>query len=70
MHGATLTRPVGKMKLVKPKKRCCKSKPRCKKCPVVCKRLADEGLAVRESKRHYLVQLDIGKKTLKAARAR
>ena len=61
---------VGEYKLVKTKKRCCKSKPRCKKCPVVCKRLADDGLAVRESKRHYLVELGIGKKTLKAARAR
>jgi hypothetical protein len=61
---------VEEYKLVKTKKRCCKSKPRCKKCPVVCKRLADDGLAVRESKRHYLVELGIGKKTLKAARAR
>jgi hypothetical protein len=61
---------VGPFKLVKTKKRCCKSRPRCKKCPVVCKRLADQGLAVRQSKRHYLVELDIGKKTLKAARAR
>ena len=58
------------MKLVKTKKRCCKSGPRCKKCPVVCKRLADQGLAVRQSKRHYMVELEIGKKTLKAARAR
>ena len=57
-------------KLVKTKKRCCKSRPRCKKCPVVCKRLSIEGLAVRQDKRHYLVELDIGKKTLKAARAR
>jgi hypothetical protein len=61
---------VEEFKLVKTKKRCCKSKPRCKRCPVVCKRLADEGVAVRQSKRHYLVQLDIGKKALKAARAR
>jgi hypothetical protein len=61
---------VAEYKLVKTKKRCCKSKPRCKRCPVVCKRLADQGLAVRESKRHYLVELGIGKKTLKAARAR
>ena len=61
---------VGKYKLVKTKKRCCKSRPRCKKCPVVCKRLADGGLAARQSKRHYLVELGIGKKTLKAARAR
>jgi hypothetical protein len=58
------------VKLVKTKKRCCKSKPRCKRCPVVCKRLADQGLAVRQSKRHYMVELGIGKKTLKAARAR
>jgi aldehyde:ferredoxin oxidoreductase len=61
---------VGDVKLVKVKKRCCKSKPRCKKCPVVCKRLADQGLAVRHAKRHYMVELGIGKKTLKAARAR
>lgn len=61
---------MGKFKLVKTKKRCCKSRPRCKKCPVVCKRLADQGHAVRESKHHYLVEIGIGKKTLKAARAR
>ena len=61
---------VGDFKLVKTKKRCCKSRPRCKKCPVVCKRLSTEGLAVRQDKRHYLVDLKIGKKTLKAARAR
>jgi hypothetical protein len=61
---------MGRFKLVKTKKRCCKSRPRCKRCPVVCKRLAHEGLAVREDSRHYLVQIPIGKKTLKAARAR
>jgi hypothetical protein len=61
---------VGKLKLVKTKKRCCKSGPRCKKCPVVCKRLANEGFAVRQDSRHYLVDLGIGKKALKAARAR
>ncbi len=61
---------MGKVKVVKPKKRCCKSKPRCKKCAVTCKRLAAEGFAVRQDKRHYLVELGIGKKTLKAARAR
>ena len=64
------SRAMGQLKLVKTKKRCCKSRPRCKKCPVVCKRLADDGLAFRQDKRHYLVELDIGKKTLKAARAR
>jgi hypothetical protein len=61
---------VGEFKLVKTKKRCCKSKPRCKKCPVVCKRLSMEGLAIRQDRRHYLVELGISKKTLKAARAR
>jgi hypothetical protein len=57
-------------KLVRTKKRCCKSGPRCKRCPVVCKRLARDGHAVRQDSRHYLVELGIGKKTLKAARAR
>ena len=57
------------MKLVKTRKRCCKSRPRCKRCPVVCKRLETQGLAERQAKHHYLVSLDITKKTLKAARA-
>jgi len=61
---------VREFKFIRTKKRCCKSRPRCKKCPVVCKRLENEGLAVRQDKRHYLVELNIGKKTLKAARAR
>jgi hypothetical protein len=61
---------VGKVKLVKPKKRCCKSGPRCKKCPVVCKRLATQGLATKRPNGHYLVQIPVGKKALKAARAR
>ena len=61
---------MGRFKLVKTKRRCCKSRPRCKKCPVTCKRLETAGHAVRQDKRHYLVELDIGKKTLKAARAR
>jgi hypothetical protein len=63
-------RGMGKTLRVKTKKKCCKSGPRCKKCPVVCKRLADQGLAVRQTKRHYMVELAIGKKALKAARAR
>ena len=62
--------PVRGFKLVRTKKRCCKSRPRCKRCPVVCKRLAYEGHAVRQDKRHYLVEIGIPKKTLKAARAR
>jgi hypothetical protein len=61
---------MGRFKLVKTKKRCCKSRPRCKKCPVTCKRLETAGHAVRQDRRYYLVELDIGKKTLKAARAR
>jgi hypothetical protein len=58
------------VKRIKPKKRCCKSGPRCKKCPVVCKRLAKQGLARKRSDGSYVVELNIGKKTLKAARAR
>jgi hypothetical protein len=61
---------MGQVRRVKVKKRCCKSKPRCKRCPVVCKRLAHEGLAVRQDSRHYLVEIPIRKKTLKVARAR
>jgi hypothetical protein len=61
---------MGEFKLVKTKKRCCKSKPRCKKCPVVCKRLEADGFAIRQDRRHYMVELGISKKTLKAARAR
>jgi hypothetical protein len=61
---------MGPVKLVKVKKRCCKSGPRCKRCPVVCKRLAKQGHATRRDSRHYLVELGIGKKALKAARAR
>jgi hypothetical protein len=61
---------VPKAKLVKTKKRCCKSGPRCKRCPVVCKRLAKEGLAERLDLRVYMVSAGIPKKQLKAARAR
>jgi hypothetical protein len=59
-----------KLKLVKPKKRCCKSAPRCKKCPVVCKRLMKAGVATKRPNGHYVVDLGVGKKALKAARAR
>ena len=61
---------MGRFKLVKTKKRCCKSGPRCKRCPVTCKRLERAGHAVRQDSRHYLVELGVGKKALKAARAR
>jgi len=58
-----------KRRTVKVKKSCCKSRPRCKKCPVVCKRLEKQGLAVRDGKRKYVL-VDIDKQALKAARAR
>jgi hypothetical protein len=59
-----------KLKRVKPKRRCCKSSPRCKKCPVVCKRLSKAGFATKRPDGSYVVEIGIGKKTLKAARAR
>ena len=37
---------------------------------MVCKRLMTQGLATKRPNGHYLVELGIGKKTLKAARAR
>jgi hypothetical protein len=56
-------------KLVKPKKRCCKSRPRCKRCPVVCRRLAEDGLAERRDDGRYVLAAKLRKKQLKAARA-
>jgi hypothetical protein len=64
----TLAVPVAK--LVKTKKRCCKSGPRCKRCPVVCKRLEKDGLAERLELRLYAVSGQVTKKQLKVARAR
>jgi hypothetical protein len=61
---------MGKAKVVKPKKSCCRSSPRCKKCPVVCKRLAKAGVAKRRDDGRYVLDVAIRKKTLKAARAR
>ena len=61
---------MGDAKLIKAKKGCCTSKPRCKKCPVVCKRLVKAGLAEKVGDRRFLLEPDIGKKALKAARAR
>jgi hypothetical protein len=58
------------LKLVKPKKRCCKSRPRCKRCPVVCKRLDKQGLAERRNDGRYVILDLMTKKQLKAARAR
>jgi uncharacterized protein with PIN domain len=55
---------------IKAKKRCCQDRPRCKKCPVVLKRLSNEGVATRLDKRHYELSPELGKKQLKAARKR
>jgi hypothetical protein len=60
---------VPKAGRVKTKKKCCKSGPRCKRCPVVCKRLEREGMAVRESRRVWTL-VDVTKPAMKAARAR
>jgi hypothetical protein len=56
-------------RVVKPKRRCCKSKPRCKRCPVVCKRLAKQGLAERLGDGRYELSMTLRKKQLKKARA-
>jgi hypothetical protein len=56
-------------RVVRAKSKCCKDRPRCKKCPVVLKRLEQEGYAVRIAPGEYEV-IDITKKALAAARAR
>jgi hypothetical protein len=53
---------------VKTKKRCCKSRPRCKRCPVVLKRLEQQGLAERTGRSAYELSPDLTKKAMKAAR--
>ena len=57
------------MRIVKPRKRCCKSRPRCKRCPVVCKRLQTQGLATRRDDGRFVLSVELRKKQLKAARA-
>ena len=59
-----------KPKVVKAKKRCCKSGPRCKRCPVVCKRLEKAGVAVKRDDGRYELAVTLRKKQLTAARAR
>jgi hypothetical protein len=54
---------------VKPKKRCCKSRPRCKRCPVVCKRLQAQGLAVKRDDGRFKLAKTLRKKQFKATRA-
>lgn len=54
---------------VRCKKKCCRSGPRCKKCPVVWKKLSQQGFAEREGKLRYTVLEIVPKRALKAARA-
>jgi hypothetical protein len=51
------------------KRDCCGDLPRCKRCPVVYRRLAKQGLAVRVGKRTYDAG-GVGHKALAAARGR
>jgi hypothetical protein len=61
-----MTRPGDQVRC---KKKCCKSGTRCKKCPVVWKKLANQGFAEREGKLRYVVIDVVPKRALKAARA-
>jgi hypothetical protein len=58
------------MAKVTAKKKCCRDKPRCKSCPVVLKRLADEGFAERLDLRKYELVKKPTKAALAAARTR
>ena len=60
---------AGATKAIKPKTKCCKDNPRCKRCPVVLKRLEQEGLVTRKGDKVRIAK-DLPKKRLKAARAR
>ena len=60
---------MAKKLVVKPRKRCCKSRPRCKRCPVVCKRLATQGLAHKRDDGRFVLAKEIRKKQIRAARA-
>ncbi len=60
----------GAVKVVKPKKGCCKDNPRCKRCPVVLKRLDKKDLATKREDGRFVLSADLKKKQLKAARAR
>ena len=65
-----MPKTVAPPKPVKPKKKCCKDDPRCKRCPVVLKKLEMMGLAERRDDGRFLLDPDLKKKQLKAARAR
>jgi aldehyde:ferredoxin oxidoreductase len=56
-------------RVIKPKKHCCKSRPRCKRCPVVCKRLVNAGVAEKLPNGRYVLLVDVSKKRLKAVRS-
>jgi hypothetical protein len=51
------------------KRDCCGDLPRCRRCPVVYRRLAKQGLAVRVGKRTYEAE-NVGRKAMAAARGR
>jgi hypothetical protein len=59
---------MARARLVRTKKRCCKSRPRCKRCPVVCRRLAAQDLAYKLDDRTYVLSVELRKKQYKAAR--
>jgi hypothetical protein len=52
------------------KKKCCKDGPRCRRCPVVLKRLEDQGYYERLDRRTYKIIEIVPKPALKAARRR
>ncbi|HEY8467267.1 MAG TPA: hypothetical protein VIL04_10730 [Solirubrobacterales bacterium] len=57
-------------RLVKAKKKCCKSSPRCKRCAAALRKLERRGLATRVGKRRYVISLEATKKDFKRARKR
>ena len=61
---------MAKKRVIKPKKRCCKSNPRCRRCPVVCKRLAADYLATKHNDGRYVLVDVLPKKRLAAVRSR
>ena len=57
-------------KVVRAKKRCCKSGTRCKRCPIVLKRLKQAGLAEHLHGREFRLDDSLHKAQLKAVRKR
>jgi hypothetical protein len=55
---------------IRAKRKCCKSNPRCKRCPVVMKRLSNDGYAERLDKRTWLLEIELKSKRFKRARKR